>query len=191
MALPCPRTGELEPLVITVRQIHAQTHGSQQMYIFASMIGQLRAPRQDPASHENRIEKLQRNLRHWVLQNQCQGFCLAVLFCIGGRKSCELRFSCSNRVALITEIRKAAAVFLKDLHCRMPIIRRTIYAVFLPHMLQGKRPVSFEYVRGHGAVAGFQKIGKVFLMMDPLAEIQLAHLFIGKDRHDIADLVVE
>ena len=72
----------------------------------------------------------------------------------------------------------------------MTEIRRTVYAVLLPHMLQRERPVFVKDISRHGPVRRLQQIGKVLFMMNPAAEIQLPKMAVLQYGHNIADLFI-
>ena len=102
-----------------------------------ALIGKMGASGQNTALGKQGIIKLQLNAGHRILQNQGQCLRLAVRFRVGGRKTGKGRLSGGNMVRFVAEIGNAASVFLQNLNCGKPVVRGTVYPVFLPDMFQG------------------------------------------------------
>ena len=187
----CPGAGKLDHIIAVVRQIHAKTHGSGQMNRFVSFVKETGAPCDDCLLCKDGIEQMEAHAGYRILQDQRQRFGFFGSFGIGGGKPCKARLSGMDLVSFILEIADPASVFLQDLHSRLPVVAGTINAVFLPCVLQRKTPVIFEQIGRHGTGSRLQKIRVVFFLVDTLPKVQLAHLAVWQNRHNIADLIVK
>ena len=91
----------------------------------------------------------------------------------------------------VTEIRQTASVFLQNLDCGLPEIGCPINAIFLLDVFQREGAVVLPKIGGDRPMGcKFQQVRVIPLWVDVFPEIELSHLPVWKDSHDIADFVV-
>ena len=73
----------------------------------------------------------------------------------------------------------------------MTEIRGPVHPVLLSGKLQRERVIIVIYTGSHGTRYPLQQIRKILPVMNPSSKIQLAHMPVGKNGHDITDLLVK
>ena len=190
MSLSCPGAGELHPLVVVIRQIHAKAHGCRQMQILLPSVHKSGTPGNDPSFCKDGVGQLQAKPCHPILQRHSQCLRLIVSLRVGGRKSFQRQLPFHYPVFFINKIRDPASALLQNLHSRGPVIPCSVRRILLLDMFKGKRLVAFKHAGRHGPGQTLQQIGKILPVMYPFSKIELSQMSAGKHLHDITDLFI-
>ena len=191
MPFPGPGPGKLHPVIVTVRQVQAQAHGTFQIHRFLPPIDIADAPGHGAPLGKHSVIQLCLKPCHSIRKLHHQRVRFLLLLHISSWQARKPWLPCLNPVSLVPEIRQAAAVWLLDFHCRAAVIPRPIDRKLLLNMLQRKCLISQCRAGGHGTGRNFQQIRKILPVMDAPAKIKLPQLPIGQDNHQIANLPVE
>ena len=188
IAFTSPRTGELQEIILHIKELNARTHCPLKEDAVVACMNKLCMAGNDRIISVESIVQIQIGIHQTVVQPDRKRLCLPVRFDISGRQTFEHRFSVAYLVRDVFEINDPAAVLLPDRAGRGFEISGPIYRVFLPCVMHGQLGRIRHADGCLGAPALFVEAVKVLAVMDGFSVIQVLELAVLHNANNVTDV---
>ena len=188
--LPGPGAGQLHHFKIHIGEFHTGAQGPVQddpLFSHMEKAGMTGHHRIIPVDG---VGKYQIRIRQRIMERDFQSLRFLILLHIGGRQRRNALLPRKDFMGYISEGGNSAAVFLLHRHRRAPVIPGSIGRILLPGKLQGQGSRLRHIYRHQRTGLLLMQMMERFPVRNRTAKVQMLHLPVGHNLHDITDFSV-
>ena len=190
MALPSPRSGQLQHLIVHIEELDAGRERFQERDRLLPVLGKTAVAGDDRIIAEQRIGQREVCPAHLIGEGDLKRFRLIFRLRVRRRQAGKRRLSRKDLIPPELEVRHTAPVRLKDLACGGAVITGAEERVLLAHIVQGEVGRVRHGERHLRSPRRLMKVREILSVVDPFSVIQIFQLIVLHHIEDIADIFI-